>query len=114
MGQQELKTYGLGMDVIKGKLAIVDYALQIGKSYRQAERIINRIKHEDAKGVLHGNTGREPHNKTPLETELMIIDLLKNNYENFNLTHFNEKAKLHSYLHQPHYLQLIHFQIYSN
>ena len=39
MGQQELKTYGLGMDVIKGKLAIVDYALQIGKSYRQAERI---------------------------------------------------------------------------
>jgi hypothetical protein len=77
MGQQELKTYGLGMDVIKGKLAIVDYALQIGKSYRQAERIINRIKHEDTKGVLHGNTGREPHNKTPLETELMIIDLLK-------------------------------------
>ncbi len=95
MSQQELKTFRLGMDVIEGKLTIVDFALQIGKSYRQAQRIIFRIKSEDARGVLHGNTGREPHNKTPLETELLIIDLLRNKYQNFNLTHFNEKAKLH-------------------
>lgn len=98
MSQQELKTYRLGMDVIEGKLTIVDYALQIGKSYRQAQRIINRIKHEDAQGVLHGNTGREPHNKTPLETELLVIDLLRNKYQNFNLTHFAEKAKLYEKL----------------
>jgi hypothetical protein len=95
MSQNELKAYRLGMDVIEGKLTIVDYALQIGKSYRQAQRIIIRIKKEDAQGVLHGNSGREPHNKTPLETELLIIDLLRNKYQNFNLTHFNEKAKLY-------------------
>lgn len=92
MSQQELKTYRLGMDVIEGKLTIVDFALQIDKSYRQAQRIIKRIKAEDDLGVLHGNTGREPHNKTPLETELLILDLLKNKYINFNLTHFLEKA----------------------
>lgn len=92
MSQLELKSYRLGMDVIEGKLTIVDYAIQIGKSYRQAQRIINRIKEKDALGVVHGNTGREPHNKTPLETELLIIDLLRNKYQNFNLTHFNEKA----------------------
>lgn len=92
MSQLELKSYRLGMDVIEGKLTIVDYALQIGKSYRQAQRIIRRIEKEDALGVIHGNTGREPHNKTPLETELLIIDLLRNKYQNFNLTHFNEKA----------------------
>jgi hypothetical protein len=95
MSQQEIKTYRLGMDVIEGKLTIVDYAILIGKSYRQAQRIITKIKKSDALGVIHGNTGREPHNKTPLETELMIIDLLKNKYQNFNLTHFNEKAKLY-------------------
>lgn len=92
MSQLELKTYRLGMDVIEGKLTIVDFAIQIGKSYRQAQRIIDRIKEKDALGVVHGNTGREPHNKTPLETELLIIDLLRNKYQNFNLTHFNEKA----------------------
>lgn len=33
IGQNELKTYRLRMDVIEGKLTIVDYALQIGRSY---------------------------------------------------------------------------------
>lgn len=94
MGQQELKTFRLGMDVIEGKLTIVDFALHIGKSYRQAQRILNKIKTKDALGVLHGNIGRAPHNKTPLEVELLIVDLLKNKYRNFNLTHFSEKAKL--------------------
>lgn len=93
MGQKELKTFRLGMDVVEGKLTIVDFALQIGKSYRQAQRIINKIKTKEALGVLHGNTGRVPHNKTPLEVELLVIDLLKNKYRNFNLTHFAEKAK---------------------
>lgn len=92
MGQQELKFYRLGMDVIEGKLSIVDYALQIGKSYRQAQRIIKKIETKDVAGVVHGNTGREPHNKTPLATELLVIDLLRNKYINFNLTHFLEKA----------------------
>ena len=83
------------MDVIERKLTIVDYALQIGKSCRQAKRIIIRIKKEDAQGVLYGNTGRIPHNKTPLETELLIIDLLRSKYQNFNLTHLNEQAALY-------------------
>lgn len=98
MGQQELKSYRLGMDVIEGKLSIVDFALQIGKSYRQAQRIIKKIEDKDVAGVLHGNTGREPHNKTPLETELLVLDLLKNKYLNFNLTHFLEKASVYDKL----------------
>jgi hypothetical protein len=92
MSQSELKAYRLGMDVIEGKLTIADYAIQINKSYRQARRIIQKIKKDDVLGVLHGNTGKEPHNKTPLETELLVLDLLKNKYINFNLTHFLEKA----------------------
>lgn len=91
MSQSELKVYRLGMDVIEGKLTIVDFALQIGKSYRQAQRIIQKIKEKDVLGVQHGNKGRDPHNKTPIETELIILDLLKNKYINFNLTHFREK-----------------------
>jgi len=37
-------------------------------------------------GVFHGNSGKVPHNKTPIEVELKIIDLLKNRYRNFNVT----------------------------
>lgn len=92
MGQKELKVYRLGMDVIEERLTIVDFAIQIGKSYRQAQRIIKKIEDKDVAGVLHGNTGREPHNKTSVETELLVLDLLKNKYLNFNLTHFLEKA----------------------
>lgn len=98
MSQQELKSYRLGMDVIEGKLSIVDFALQIGKSYRQAQRIIKKIEAKDVAGVLHGNTGREPHNKTSLETELLVLDLLKNKYLNFNLSHFLEKASVYDKL----------------
>jgi hypothetical protein len=95
MGQKDLRSYRLGMDVIEQKLSMTDYALQIGKSYRQAQRIIAKIRQHDALGVVHGNSGRAPHNKTPLEIELKIVDLLKNKYRNFNLTHFNEKAKMY-------------------
>ncbi len=78
--------------MIEGKLTIVDFALQIGKSYRQAQRIILKIKQKDAFGVQHGNKGRDPHNKTSLETEILVLDLLKNKYIKFNITHFLEKA----------------------
>jgi hypothetical protein len=79
------------MEVIEGKLTIVDFALQINKSYRQAQRIIRKIKDKDALGAFHGNKGRVPHNKTPIEIELKVIDLLKYKYADFNLTHFREK-----------------------
>ncbi len=54
MSQKELKAYRPGMDVIEEKLTIVDYAIQIDKSYRQAQRIIAKIRRSDALGVVHG------------------------------------------------------------
>lgn len=92
MSQKEFKHYRLGIEVLEGKMSIMEFSLQIGKSYRQSQRIIQKIKTSDTLGVFHGNSGRIPHNKTSLEIELKIIDLLKNQYRNFNLTHFNEMA----------------------
>lgn len=91
MSQKSFKQYRLGIEVLEGKLTIADYAIQIDKSYRQAQRIINKIKEADVLGVVHGNKSRPPHNKTSLEMELKIIDLLTYKYKNFNLTHFREK-----------------------
>ena len=92
MSLKEFKHYRLAIEVIEGKLSILDLALQIGKSYRQSQRIVQKVRCEDSLGIFHGNSGRTPHNKTPIEIEAKIIDLLKNKYLNFNLTHFNEMA----------------------
>jgi len=93
MSLKELKSYRLGMDVIEGNLTIKDFAIQIGKSYRQSQRIIKRLRERDFDGVFHGNLGRSPHNKTPIKIEEKVIDLLKNEYYGFNLTHFREMAE---------------------
>lgn len=95
MSQKELKHYRLAMDVIEGKLTIVEFSIQINKSYRQAQRIIKKIKEKGPLGATHGNTNRVPHNKTPVEIENKIVELLKYKYKNFNLTHFREKAELY-------------------
>ncbi len=91
MSQKELKHYRLAMDVIEGKLSIKGFSIQINKSYRQSQRIVKRIREKGSLGALHGNTSRIPHNKTSIELENQIVDLLKNKYKNFNLTHFREK-----------------------
>jgi hypothetical protein len=93
MSQKEFKHYRLAMEVLEGKLSVTDFSLQVNKSYRQSQRIIQKVRTTDSLGVFHGNSGKIPHNKTPLEVELKIIDLLKNQYRDFNLTHFNEMAK---------------------
>jgi len=93
MSQKELKHYRLAMQVIDGKLTIVDFAIQIDKSYRQAQRIVTKIKNKGSLGAIHGNAHRIPHNKTSLELELRLVDLLRNKYRNFNLTHFREKIE---------------------
>lgn len=95
MSQKEFKHYRLAIEVIEGKMSFADFSLQKEKSYRQSQPIIQRVRKTDNLGIFHGNSGRVLHNKMPVEMELKIIDLLKNRYINFNLTHFNEMAKLH-------------------
>lgn len=90
MDAKQLKIYRLSCDVLSGKLTIKDFAKLIGKSYRQAQRIISRIENEDFLGVFHKNTGKTPHNKTPEVVEAQIKDWLEFKYNGFNLVHFRE------------------------
>jgi hypothetical protein len=62
----------------------------IQKSYRQTQRILAKVGSSGMLGVLHGNYGRTPHNKTPAVVEEDIRSLLKDDYYDFNLTHFRE------------------------
>lgn len=93
MSQESLKRYRLAMDVVEGKLSLIDFSILIGVSYRQAQRIVIKVEQMGDKGVLHGNIGKAPWNKTPAVLEHQILDLLNHSYKNFNLTHFREKLE---------------------
>lgn len=90
MSQNELKEYRLALKVINKEIKITDFAPLIGKSYRQAQRIIKAVREMDFIGVVHGNYGKTAHNKLPQAFEDQVIQLLKTKYQGFNLTHFRE------------------------
>src|SRR5476651_1409918 len=90
MNKNQRRVYQLAMEVTRQKLSIQEFSLQIGKSYRQAKRIIQRVRSKDALGVLHGNLGKTPYNKTTEAEEQEVLQLLRAKYYDFNLTHFKE------------------------
>ncbi len=90
MSKKDLRTYRLASKVIDGKISIKDLAPLIGKSYRQAQRIVDRVRKKDFLGAQHGNKGKAPWNKKTNEYEAEIMHLLRTKYEGFNLTHFRE------------------------
>lgn len=90
MDAKQLKIYRLACEVLAGKLTIKDFSKLIGKSYRQSQRIIQRVEFEDFLGVFHKGTGKTPHNKTPEKVEAQIKDWLEFKYNGFNLIHFRE------------------------
>jgi hypothetical protein len=90
MSQVELKEYRLALKVIHHEIKIKDFAILIGKSYRQAQRIVKSVREDDFIGVLHGNVGNQAFNKLPQSLENEVMQLLKTKYQGFNLTHFRE------------------------
>lgn len=90
MNTKEMRTYRLACEVLAGKYSTKDFSIMIGKSYRQSQRIIAKVKAKDFLGVIHGNTQKQPYNKSPEHLEALVVDFLKYKYEGFNLTHFRE------------------------
>jgi hypothetical protein len=90
MSSRDQEVYRLCQEVILNKLTIKEFSILIGKSYRQSQRIVKKIKDKGMLGTKHGNWGLVPHNKTPKQIEDDIKSLLKNDYYDFNLTHFRE------------------------
>ena len=93
MSQKELKHYRLAMDVIEDKISMSEFSELIGKSYRQARRVVKKVREKGVKGSFHGNKGRPPHNKTDPKKLRMAMILLRTKYRDFNLTHFAEKLE---------------------
>lgn len=90
MSRKEQKLYEQALQVICKRLTIDEFSQLSGKSYRQSQRIIKKVRAKGMPGVKHGNLGNIPHNKTCPELTQDIHGLLKGKYNEFNLTHFKE------------------------
>ena len=56
-------------------------------SLRQVQRLKGKVRCDGPKGILHGNTGREPHNKIPAAQRQKILDLAATTYAQYNFSH---------------------------
>ena len=59
----------------------------LGISVRQVQRLKGKVRRGGPAGVLHGNAGREPHNKLPLDLRQKILDLAATTYADYNFSH---------------------------
>ena len=76
-------------DCLSGRLTIKELSILIFKSYRQTQRTLKKVELKGMLAIQHGNLGKAPNNKTTAEKETEIHSLLKNDYYDFNLTHFS-------------------------
>jgi molybdenum-dependent DNA-binding transcriptional regulator ModE len=93
MSQKERQRYHLLKMVIEGKITLKDAGRVMEISYRHAKRLKRKLISEGAKGLVHGNRGRPSPRALNAELAQRIIALSREEYANFNDTHFTEKLK---------------------
>ena len=79
--------------VLENKLTLSEAARTLGLSYRHAKRLRKNLWDRGVAGLLHGNRGRPPSNKTCDEVKSRVVALSKEKYETFNDTHFFEMLR---------------------
>lgn len=93
VGFHEQRKIDVAYQVIHGQLSMDQAATLLQKSYRQTRRIVAKIKSKGILGAKHGNFGRTPVNKTQDSAKRVVLDLLRDRYYDFNLTHFRERLE---------------------
>jgi transposase len=88
--QQEATRYDVLRRVLDGTTSLMEAAVYMGVSYRQAKRLKKKAK-EGLFALAHGNRGREPSNRLSEETRTKILTLSQEKYCVFNDLHFTEK-----------------------
>lgn len=78
-------------EVMIQERTVAEAARLLRMTERQAYRVLAGLRARGALGVIHGNRGREPWNKTPKALERKIIQLRNKQYKGFNDRHFADE-----------------------
>jgi transposase len=90
MSSKELARYQVLGGVLEGQLALQEAAAALGVSPRHARRLSRRLREHGPQGLVHGNRGRPPANRTPDELREQILAFVDDRYAGFNDTHLTE------------------------
>ena len=90
MSSKELTRYRVLCGVLEGQLALQEAASALAVSPRHARRLLKRLRERGAEGLVHGNRGRRPSNRTPDKLREQILAWVEDRYAGFNDTHLAE------------------------
>jgi len=90
---KENKRLQVVQEVVAQERTVGEAARVLCVSERHVYRIVDRVRTGGALGVIHGNRGRAPVNKTPAELTARIIHLRSTHYTGFNDRHFRDELE---------------------
>ena len=91
MTEKELTRHSIIKDLINKKINGTDASKMIGVTVRQIKRIKATVLEHGAKGLAHGNRGKESNRKLSSQKLKKIEKLLKKRYYDFGPTFAAEK-----------------------
>jgi Helix-turn-helix domain len=93
VSQGELHRIHVVRLTVEGRESVGKGAKLLGISARQMKRLRRKMKERGVEGLLHGNRGKSPWNKTALGKIEKVIQLARGRYQGLNDTHLAEKLK---------------------
>jgi transposase len=93
VSQRELHRIHVVRLTIEGRESVGRGAKLLGISPRQMKRLRRKMKKRGVKGLVHGNRGKQPWNKTASAKIEKVIKWVRGKYQGLNDTHLTEKLK---------------------
>ncbi|HEY6999507.1 MAG TPA: helix-turn-helix domain-containing protein, partial [Candidatus Binatia bacterium] len=93
VSQKEMHRMHVVRLTIEGRETAGRGAKLLGISPRQMKRLRRKLKQRGVEGLLHGNRGKAPWNKTVSEKIKQVVELARGRYQGFNDSHLTEKLR---------------------
>lgn len=91
MSKKEIDRLTILKQVDAKNLSVAEASELMGKSERQTYRMLNRIREEGAKGIIHRLRGRKSNRGYPEALKRKIITLYRQGYSDYGPTLYSEK-----------------------
>jgi transposase len=87
----EIKRVYAIQQIEEGKFTGPQAAQYLDLSLRQVRRLVARYRKQGATGLIHGNRGRPAHNRVQEAKRSKIEQLMEEQYQDYNDSHFTEE-----------------------
>ena len=80
MSRREQFTYGVLVDFEARRITREEAAVLLEVEPRSVSRKAARFRAKGLAGLQHGNSGKVPTNRTPVELKVQVLELVKSKY----------------------------------